>query len=438
MQTLEQLRQQMIGLGVTRLLMKSLSPNDNSKNQVYLDGSFGVLNLIPAAAPRATSSGSEGKSIFKAALSFSWLDSEGRTFRAPAAQLILYPQYPEVRFSGFLNRAEWAPSEIMRSRDPGRVLFFGIKPNGEIIGFADSGESPIARALADIRGLEKEGVFLALPIGATQLESQTRLLRELCRVARLGWIDPWRLDASGARLPCNGTNCIGVTLESELGITANGRSEPDLDGWEIKGHTVANLERPGRGVVTLLTPEPTDGLYATEGAEAFVRRYGYADLRGREDRINFGGIHRVGVRAARTGLSLHLDGFDATTGKITNAFGALRLVDSNDEIAAAWSFQGLLKHWTRKHAKAAFVPAVQRNVNERQYRFGERVLLAEGTDYSRLLAAIAAGTVYLDPGIKIEAASTLPKVKRRNQFRVNFRDLPSLYHAAAEHVACAS
>lgn len=438
MQTLEQLRQRMIELGVKRILVKSLSANDNSRNQVYLDGNLGILNLIPASEPRATPSGTTGKSIFKAAMSFSWLDAEGHTFHAPNAQLILYPQYPEVRFSGFLTRAAWAPSEIMRSRDPGRVLFFGIKPNGDVIGFAETGDSPIARALNDMRDLETEGVFRSLPIGASQLESQIRLLRELCRVARLGWIDPWRLGAGGARLPCKGTNCIGVTLESELGITANGRSEPDLDGWEIKGHTVANLERPGSGVVTLLTPEPTGGFYVTAGVEAFVRKYGYPDLRGRQDRINFGGIHRVGVRAARTGLSLHLDGFDPTNGTITNAFGALRLLNSNDVVAAEWSFEGLLAHWTRKHAKAAFVPAVQRTVVERQYRFGERVLLAEGTDYTSLLNAIASGTVYLDPGIKLEAASTVPKVKRRNQFRVKFRDLPSLYHKSEEHVSCAS
>lgn len=418
--------------------MKSLSPNDNSKNQVYLDGDLGILNLIPAGEPIASSSGSHGQSIFKAALSFSWLDAEGHTFRAPDAQLILYPQYPEVRFSGFLRRAQWAPSEIMRSRDLGRLLLFGIKPGGEIIGFAATADSPIARELADTRGFEKEGVFFALPVGRSQLASQARLLRELCRIARSGWIDPWRLHAGGARLPCKGTNCIGVTLESELGIAANGRSEPDFDGWEVKGHTVTNLERPSNGVVTLLTPEPTDGVYVTEGVEAFVRRYGYADLRGREDRLNFGGVHRVGARSARTGLSLHLDGFDAVTGRITNAFGALRLVDHKEKVAAAWSFQGLLKHWTRKHAKAAFVPAVQRGEAPRQYRFGERVLLAEGTDYTRLLAALAQGTVYLDPGIKVEGASSSPKVKRRNQFRVKFQDLPSLYHKSAEHVACAS
>lgn len=34
-------------LGATRVLAKPLAANDNSKNQVYLGGGFGALNIIP-------------------------------------------------------------------------------------------------------------------------------------------------------------------------------------------------------------------------------------------------------------------------------------------------------------------------------------------------------------------------------------------------------
>jgi hypothetical protein len=437
MQSLGQLRAAMLAHNVRRLLVKPLAPNDNSKNQVYLGGDLGVVNVIPASEPEAAATGKHNSPIFKAPMSFSWLDEQGNACRAPLAQMILYPQYPEVRFSGFLRGAEWAPSAVMTSRDPGRILVLGIGNDGNVFGFAANHDSAVSREIGDLGELESDGVFREIPLGADRTESRTRLLRSLCGIAQKGWIDPWRLGPDNLRLPCKGTNCVGVTLESELGITANGRSEPDFDGWEVKGHTVTNLERPGTGVITLLTPEPNGGYYATEGAAAFVRKYGYADLLGREDRINFGGIHRVGMRAPRTGLSLHLDGFDVPTGTMMNAFGALQLIDDKGNVTAAWSFAGILAHWTRKHSKAAFVPATQRNEGQTQFRYGERVLLAEGTDYLRLLEALAAGYVYLDPGIKIENASTLPKLKRRNQFRVKFGDLKHLYHKTSEQLACA-
>lgn len=41
------------------------------------------------------------KAIFKAALNFSWINVQGNVEPASHAQLILYPQYPEVRFFGF-------------------------------------------------------------------------------------------------------------------------------------------------------------------------------------------------------------------------------------------------------------------------------------------------------------------------------------------------
>jgi hypothetical protein len=44
-----------------------------------------------------------------------------------------------------------------------------------------------------------------------------------------------------------------------------------------------------------------------------------------------------------------------------------------------------------------------------------------------LLAALAAGAVYYDPGIKLEHASTDAEVKRRSQFRIASREIGALY-----------
>ena len=436
MLSIDSLKSRMVELGVRRLLVKRLSPNDNSKNQVYLGGDLGIANVIPAGIPKARSTGTHAQPIFIAPMTFSWLDDKGRRYPVPAAQMILYPQYPEVRFSGFLRGAEWAPSAVMASRTEGRILLLGISSDDSVIGFAASADHPIARSLQGRTDLEASGVFLRIPLPGEAADSRSTLMAELCRVSRLGWIEPWRLQVDGTRTLCKGTNCVGVTLESELGIRANGRSEPDFEGWEVKSHTVPNLERPYSGVLTLLTPEPNGGRYVDEGVESFVRRYGYADMRGREDRLNFGGVHRVGQRADRTGLRLELTGFDVQSGKLLDSLGSLALVDTHDAVAASWSFEGLLAHWIRKHAKAAYVPAEKESNNDVRYRYGQRVTFAEGTSYSKLLAALACGLVYLDPGIKVENASTVPRVKRRNQFRVKFADLGYLYDSTYELEPC--
>lgn len=436
MTDLDVLKARMKALGVRRLLMKRLRPNDNSKNQVYLGGDLGVANIIPAQPPKAKTTGSYATPIFNARMTFSWLDGEGQAHLAPGAQLILYPQYPEVRFSGFLRGAEWSPTDVMTSREEGRVLLMGIAADDHVYGFAGFAEHPVARALSALHDPDPRGVLFRVPLPGESTDSRTQLLRALCRISSAGWIEPWRLQADGSRAACRGTNCVGVTLESELGICANGRAEPDFEGWEVKSHTVTDLTRPYSGILTLMTPEPTGGYYAEAGAEAFVRRFGYADLRGREDRLNFGGIHRVGQVLARTGLRLELHGFDVTSGKLAKAEGKLALLDARDIEAASWSFEGLLAHWTRKHAKAAYVPAEKRDGEVTAYRYGSRITCSVGTDYNLLLSALASGRVYLDPGIKVENASTVPRLKRRNQFRVRFADLGFLYHSTYEMQAC--
>ena len=121
--------------GATRFYAKQLAPNDNSKNQVYLGGGFGALNIIPHGEIEEDGSQVAGsvRDRAKAPVDFWWMDEKGIS-PAPDAQLILYPKYPEVRMSGFLRGAGRAPAPLMRSRDEGRVLFFGVCTNGRVIG----------------------------------------------------------------------------------------------------------------------------------------------------------------------------------------------------------------------------------------------------------------------------------------------------------------
>ncbi|HUI06394.1 MAG TPA: MvaI/BcnI family restriction endonuclease [Verrucomicrobiae bacterium] len=424
---LSQLKALFVTAGCTKLYAKPLAENDNSKNQVYFGPDFQALNLFPNEGILPDSS--PKNPIFKARLRFGWLLPDGRVVDAPRAQLILYPQYPEVRLSGFLQGCASPPSTLMVGRILGRVLFLGVTLDRRIVAFVVPADSEVAAEFRSLNRQPTSGVFieLELPGVAGEADSRSRLLAELLRIHRLGWIDSKQLSEDGTLLPCNAPQCGGFTLEAELRIPKNSRAEPDFLGWEVKQHAVTSFERVEAGVITLMTPEPTGGVYKDRGPEVFVRRFGYRDKRGRKDRMNFGGIYRFGCRHAETHLTLRLSGFDAVNSKITDQNGAVALLTDDGEVAAAWGFAGLLTHWTRKHAKAAYVPSRSRIELRRQYAYGDRVRLAVQTDFLRFLRAMASGVVYYDPGIKVEHVSSTPKVKRRSQFRIASRNITALY-----------
>jgi hypothetical protein len=426
---LVQLKALFVKAGCTRLYAKSLAENDNSKNQVYFGPGFNALNLFPNTGIFPDSS--PKNPIFKAKLRFGWLQSNGQIADAPGAQLILYPQYPEVRFSGFLKGCKFAPSDLMAGRTVGRVLFLGVTADRRIVGFVVGCESEIAHEFESLDLEPQAGIFfeLGLPSIPSGDVSRAKLLGELHRINQLGWIDSKQLDSSGALKPCNAPQCGGFTLEAELGIPKNSAAEPDFLGWEVKQHNVANFDRVEAGTITLMTPEPSGGFYRERGPEAFIRKFGYADKLERADRFNFGGVHRVGQRHATTHLTMKLDGYDAERERITDANGCIALVGDAGEIAASWAFGKILEHWSHKHTKAAYVPSQCRTEPQRQYSYGHKVRMAERTDSLRLLAALAGGEVYYDPGIKLENASTKPEVKRRSQFRVASKNIGALYES---------
>lgn len=422
---IKQLKALFTSVGCKRLYAKLLAENDNSKNQIYFGPDFSALSLF--RTQQITAEGNPNRPIYKGQLNFGWLSEDGSHAVAPGAQLILYPQYPEVRFSGFLKGSRGAPNQLLNKRLTNRVLFMGVDENGSIFGFVAAGESELAAEFTACHTEPSFGVFteLLLPISAAA-DARSGLLIQLSRINQLEWITSKRLSRDGQNLPCNAPNCGGYTLEAELGITPNGRSEPDYLGYEVKQTTVPNFTRLTSGTITLMTPEPTGGIYKSEGPEVFVRQFGYPDRNGREDRLNFGGVHRADVRHGQTDLTLSLLGF--RNGKITDRDGCLALITSEGQIAASWDFKGLMQHWTRKHAHAVYVPSMMRKIPSQAYCFAENVRLAEQPDFLRLLAAFESGTIYYDPGIKLENASTAhPKMKRRSQFRIRSADLTAIY-----------
>lgn len=94
-----------------------------------------------------------------------------------------------------------------------------------------------------------------------------------------------------------------------------------------------------------------------------------------------------------------------------------------------WSYSKLMDRWTRKHANAAYVPSISKT-NPQSFRYGGKICVGEGTDFALFLKAVSSGSVYFDPGGKIEGASSArPTTHRRSQFRVSHRSLDLLYEA---------
>ncbi|MCX6317574.1 MAG: MvaI/BcnI family restriction endonuclease [Bacteroidetes bacterium] len=420
-------------LGCSKIYVKELQKNNNSKQQIYIaSGDTQVLNLFPAKNFLAIESGVRKTISFHSLLDFSWLDQEGNSYPAPHSKFILYPDYPEVRFSGFLAGCKKAPSEILNNKVQGRFLFFGISDNGAVYGYAVNPEDEISQEFKHMQGLEKQGVLFTITIVGNKVikDPKTVLLDELKRIRNKGWIDSKRLNKAGEIQDCNAPQCGGYTLEAELGIIPNGFAEPDYLGWEIKQFGVTNFERLNSSVLTLMTPEPDGGLYVSKGVRPFVHTYGYPD-RQIDNRKNFGGIYKSGILNTKTNLRLIVDGFDIDSQKIVNAAGGIYLLDSKENNAASWSFASILGHWNKKHAKASYVPCKTEKEPVRKYLFGNNVILGEGTDFNLFLSQLCSGNIYYDPAVKVFYEDGKERDKRRSQFRIRSKDLIKLYHKSS-------
>lgn len=424
---------QLIGLfqqhGATRIYAKVLAPNDNSKNQIYLGGGFAALNIFPHGEifiDREEKAGSK-QDRPKASVNLFWVDENGK-HHAPNANLILYPDYPEVRLSGVLQGCRPSPSHLINARLEGRVMLFGVTDDRQILVHVVEDGNPIGNEVKAGKW-EELGVFFELK-RVTGTDPKTSLLAELRRIHQQGWINAWKLQTDGSRKPYGARNSGGYTLEGELGIIPNGISEPDFLGWEVKQFGVRNFNTYGpKSPITLMTPEPNGGFYKDKGFDAFMTRYGYSDRSGKANRRNFGGKYVCdGACHHLTDLRIATVGFDAKSGKIADlASGRILLLDSAGEEAASWSFKELMDHWNRKHAQAVYVPSLARQ-SPKAHSFAKDVMLCEGTDFILFLKSFTSGGLFLDPASKVEGVPPRTTSQRRSQFRIDPRKLANLYH----------
>lgn len=339
--TLKKLLSILAGLGAKKVFVKKLAPNDNSKNQPYFGAHLTDLPFIPSGelVPSVSTSGKTAdpkrKIKYFSPLKFSWVGPDGRTYEAPHAKLIYYPQYPEVRFSGFLSGSGVSAGRWMdpkkQGRSEGRWLVLGVDLDKNIHAYLVTPESNLSKELAATSFTEISSIFGEIHIGQSAPIASTKdaLTAKLLEIHQMGWIPGQRLNSSMELLPYRAQNGGGYTLEAQLGISPNGFAEPDYLGWEVKQFGVTRFPAAGAKPTTLMTPEPNGGYYTEQGAAEFVRKYGYADKSGKPDRLNFGGKHIAGKSHNLTGLTLKLVGFDSEESAITDATGMIALCDSS-------------------------------------------------------------------------------------------------------------
>jgi len=425
--TLDQMWAAMQSHGATRLLVKELAPNDNSKNQPYLakGSSLAGFSIIPARDVMAVDRN------FRAAVDFAWLDEEGRAWPAPAAKVIQYRRYrpPEIRLSGFLKGCQHAPGDLMQTRMPGRVLFLGITADG-VVAHVVGPETPLARQAADVIASGQTVRVSALHEFPVELglTNEDLLLRRLGEVHDAGWIPGCLRRNDGTVIAYKAVNAGGMTLEAELGVGANSIPLPDYLGWEVKGLSARDYLKPAPGkALTVITVEPRGGYYAEHGVAEFLHRFGYSDRNGKPDRLNFGGSYRFGVPVPLTQARLLVEGYHPDTG--LEPGGRLLLAMRDGTEGATWPFSDLLEHWTRKHSRAVYVPYERRTADGRyEYRYAPRVMLGWQSDLQLFIHSIWEGAAYYDPACKVEGVSTAsPTVKARNQFRTSVAHLDGLY-----------
>lgn len=427
MVTLEQIAQKMQALGATRILVKPLSNNDNSKQQIYFGSDFDVVQDLPLGEIRSDGNSSRMGPIFKAPISLFWINEEGATGPAPGAQIILYPKYPEIRLSGFLRGCSIAPNHLMQPPSEEERQLHAARKRGMVLGLAEdrifaytgSWEDMLSQEVAifvkDHPDRQVFSVFYEY-VSSTK-DSQQELLARLRAIHAKGPIRSRRLQADGTVIPYDAPNGAGFTLESEFGIIPNGNASPDFMDWELKVKSKSS--------VTLMTPEPDVGFYC-ESYPLFMRHHA---PRQEPELLYFTGRHGVGIRNMKTGLTLFLDGYDPVKGKITDSAGGYFLKNDQGEIAAGWTFSKLLNHWKNKHTKTCYIfYKNEKNGGVSYYHFGPKVILAKGASIEQFLNALATGKVIHDPGCKYflnKEGKWEPK--KRNQFRVSFRNMAALY-----------
>ena len=430
--------------GATSIWVKRLVPNNNSKQQVYLGADPSDLSFLPLGTPSYTPTKSRkrkaGAPVIQIPVPWIWVTPQGQ-FDAPDTRLCYYPQYPEVRLSGFLRGCGSGPSELMsetrRGHEDGRCLFFGPTKTGttrtaHVVGLVVGSAAPAARYVLGMDGFAR-GQVCPVPFEKRPEPGDFSALEHALLNLVGKRIIPWRLRNDGSiQKPYTAPNAPGFTLEAELGVGENAIPGPDFDVWELKAVKQNSLEQRQNHKVTLFTPQPDRGWIMEHNQAEFVLRYGHVQARDDDGNptsyyFTTKDFNRPDEHKASARLDMMLTGF--TDERHFDPEGMIALADAETgDLIAGWSYLKLLEHWQRKHNRAAYVPYLRDDSgNSTHVEFGPLVTLGISTSFGLLLQAFKEGKVVYDPGDKASLMDGGWRAHPRSQFRINLKDIGTIY-----------
>lgn len=419
--SLETIARLMHEAGASRILLKELANNDNSKQQIYLGSD---LQVFPSGEIYSATISKKGP-IFKAPINLSWISVNGQVEQAKHSQLILYPKYPEVRLSGMAKGCKLAPGHLLqpptleeraKRRNIHRYLVIGIR-HDSILAYISAWEDHLSKEAkkAIECGMVHSFASVFFEYRPKQKASREILLEKLQEIYLNRPTRSGRLTSDGQLIEYRAKNGAGFTLEAQFGISPNGIAAPDFMDWELKSHS--------KGPITLMTPEPDSGTYL-DNLESFMRLYG---TNIRSDRMDFACRHSIGQINQKTQLTINLEGYDSCLGEIIDPNGGLVLRDKYKTPVAKWSYSKIIDHWKKKHSNTCFVSYETELRDVPYYTFGPKLTLASGADIRNFLSALYNNIIYYDPGINMKLIDGRWKPKKRNQFRVAWKNVSTLY-----------
>ena len=408
---------------VNRVFYKKLVRNDVSKNQPYLGGSFDVISVLPLNEIKQDTRGTRAN--FKCPVSFYWLSTDGNLELAPRTQIILYPKYPEVRLSGFLQGCRSAPSRLMnpksRAETPERLLFLGITRGRAIIAYVIESNESLLNELSQLQIINSYGVLNEIELNDNDEIIKNELISKIATLQN-NWVPARYIGKDGTVFKKKIDNqSHGMTLEAEFGISHNAQPNPDWNGWELKAKKVSSMDTQHYSKeITLMTPQPDGGIYH-DSFEEFIKSYGrYSKFK---ERYDFTGRHFYNKLHDTTNLLLRINKYNFNN-QTFDTDGNIELIDNNNVPVASWSFLSLLKHWNNKHQKCAIIPCSTKD-DPPEVTFYNKIEVGLGTDFTKFLSSFHNCQIKYDPACWREDQG---ENKHRNQWRISSKYLNSIYN----------
>lgn len=448
--TIGQVRDLLAGQGARSVWVKRLVRNNNSKQQIWFANDPSDLSFLPLGtptfAPGRSGKPKAGAPVVQIPVPWQWVNPRG-AFDAPNTRLCYYPQYPEVRLSGFLQGCRESPSILMnpgkRGYEEGRCLFLGPVPGQDgrpdhVVALVVGAPSPAAGYVEQMKGFKPGHLCPVVFDDGHEIGDFSVLEQALLKIIGRK-IVPWRYVKGQEPIrPYTKPNAAGFTLEAELGVSENAIPGPDFDVWELKAIEQKDLKKRSAHRVTLFTPQPDQGWAAKHSGVDFVKRYGHVTATndvGKPSEYYFttSAFDKPGKDDPDRRLRLQMTGF--TDHKNFDTEGMIALVDKRtDELVAGWSYLKLLEHWQRKHNRAAYVPYLKTGKGkDTLVEFGPLLTLGLSTSFGLFLQAFNNGKAVYDPGDKATLTDSVWKAHQRSQFRISTTNLNAIYYQVEEH-----